>query len=277
MPDTSMADKTILMSGGSRGIGLAIAVRAAQAGANVAFLAKTGAPDPRLPGTVHTAAAAIEEAGGRALPIVGDVRDPATVAHAVASCVAAFGGVDILINNASAIDLRGFGDLESKRFDLMIDVNVRGTFTLTSEALPHLLQSAEARVLTLSPPLNLDRRWLATHTPYTLTKYAMTLITLGLAEQYGERLAATCLWPETLIATAAVQNVVAGDEGMRAARTPAIMADAAALILTSSPAAITGHCLIDADVLRAAGHTDLSDYAAVPGTPEAQLERDLFL
>jgi citronellol/citronellal dehydrogenase len=265
------------MSGGSRGIGLAIAVRLAQEGANIALLAKTDALDPRLPGTVHTAAAEIESAGGKALPIVGDVRDRAAVSRAVADCVGAFGGVDIVINNASAINLSGWGDLDPKRFDLMVDVNVRGTFSLVTESLPHLLESEHGHVLTLSPPLNPARRWIATHAPYTLTKYAMTMLTLGLAEQHRGIFAANCLWPETLIATAAVQNVVAGDEGMRAARSPRIMADAAALILAREPGLETGICHVDADVLRSSGTSDLSGYAAVPGTPDSDLELDLFI
>ena len=277
MSHSPLAGRTILMSGGSRGIGLAIAVRVAREGANVALVAKTAVPHPRLPGTIHTAAAKIEAAGGRCLPIVGDIRDCATVARAVQSCVERFGGIDILVNNASAIDLGGVGEVEPKRFDLMLDVNVRGTFALTSAALPHLLESGHAHVLTLSPPLNPDRRWLATHAPYTLTKYAMTMLTLGVAEQHRGRVAANCLWPQSLIATAAVSNVVAGEVGMRAARIPEIMADAAAVILASNPTERSGHCYIDADVLRSTGQTDLSAYTAVPGTPDEELELDLFV
>jgi citronellol/citronellal dehydrogenase len=269
-----LAGRTILMSGGSRGIGLAIALRAAREGANVAFVAKTDAPDPRLPGTVHTAAAEIEAAGGQALPIVGDIRDEAAVQSAVTACVERFGGIDVVVNNASAINLTGFGELSAKRFDLLLDVNVRGTFALMSAALPHLLESGTGHVLTLSPPLDPDPRWLSVHAPYTLTKYGMTMLTLGLAEQYRGRISANCLWPQTLIATAAVQNIVAGDEGMRASRRPEIVADAAAVILGSTA---TGECFVDADVLRNAGVTDLSGYAAVPGTPDDDLERDIFL
>ena len=274
MTSNALAGRTLLMSGGSRGIGLAIAVRAARDGANVAFIAKTDTPDPRLPGTVHTAAAEIEAAGGQALPIVGDIRDEAAIGDAVAACVDRFGGIDVVVNNASAINLSGFGDLTPKRFGLLLDVNVRGMFTLTSAALPHLLKSERASVLTLSPPLNPDRRWLAEYAPYTLSKFAMTMLTLGIAEQYRDRIAANCLWPQTLIATAAVQNVVAGDEGMRASRRPEIMADAAALVLGGTS---TGECYVDADVLRAAGISDLSSYAAVAGTPDEDLELDLFL
>ncbi|MFR9805172.1 SDR family oxidoreductase [Pseudonocardia sp. RS010] len=273
----SIAGRTVLMSGGSRGIGLAIARRLAREGANIAFLAKTDTPHPRLPGTVHTAAADIEAAGGRALPVIGDVRDAQAVAGAVEACVKVFGGIDVVVNNASAIDLRGFGELDRKRLDLMLDVNVRGTYTLVSQALPHLLDAEDARVLTLSPPLNPDPRWLATHAPYTVSKYAMTMLTLGVAHQFPARIAASCLWPETLIATAAVSNVVAGELGMRAARRPEIMADAAHVILSSSSADVSGRCLVDAAVLRAAGMDDLDHYAAVAGTAEEALETDLFI
>lgn len=266
------------MSGGSRGIGLAIAVRVASAGANVAFIAKTSAPDPRLPGTIHTAAAAIEAAGGEVLAIRGDIRDADTVERAVADTVDRFGSLDVVVNNASAIDLHGVGELTPKRFDLLLDVNVRGTYRLISAALPHLLGSPRGQVLTLSPPLNPDRRWLSEHAPYTLTKYGMTMLTLGLAEQHlTDGFAAYCLWPETLVATAAVENVVAGSHGMRAARTPEVMADAAYHLLTSDASTTTARCHIDADVQRAAGQHDLSGYAAVPGTPDRDLETDLFL
>ncbi|HJT91125.1 MAG TPA: NAD(P)-dependent oxidoreductase [Mycobacterium sp.] len=273
----NLVGRTVLMSGGSRGIGLAIALNAARSGANVAFIAKTTAPDPRIPGTVHTAAAEIVAAGGRALPIVGDVRDIESVERAARTCVDTFGGIDIVVNNASAIDLRGLGHLEPKRFNLLLDVNVQGTYNLVSAALPHLLESDWAHVLTLAPPLNLQRHWLATHAPYTLTKYSMTLLTLGLAEQFRAQIAANCLWPQTLIATAAVQNVVAGDDGMRAARRPEIMADAAMWLLDQDVASTTGECHIDADVLRRAGVTDLSAYASVEGTQESDLELDLFV
>ncbi|MEE4024027.1 SDR family oxidoreductase [Gordonia sp. PKS22-38] len=275
-----LAGRTLLMSGGSRGIGLAIAVAAATSGANVAFVAKTESPDPRLPGTVQATAAEIEAVGGRVLPIVGDIRDELTVTDAVAQTVDTFGGIDIVVNNASAIALTGFGELPLKRFDLMFDVNVRGTFLLTSAALPHLQASGDGRVLTLSPPLNPDPRWLREYAPYTTSKYAMTLLTLGVAEQMrGTGVSANCLWPATLIATAAVQNVVAGNAGMRAARRPEIMADAAMIALTSREtdgSVATGNCYVDADLLRAAGIHDLGRYA-VDGADEASLEPDLFL
>ncbi|WP_116200521.1 SDR family oxidoreductase [Amycolatopsis circi] len=269
-----LAGRTILMSGGSRGIGLAIALRAARDGANVAFVAKTDKPDPRLPGTIHTAAAEIEEAGGKALPILGDIRSTDSVIEAVNRTVEQFGGIDIVVNNASAIALDGFGKVTPKRYDLMLDINARGTFLLTSAALPHLLESPAPRVLTLSPPINLDRKWFGAHAPYTVSKYAMTMLTLGLAEQYRHHgLAANCLWPRTLIATAAVQNIVGGDDGMRAARRPEIMSDAAHLVLTGSA---SGECYLDDDVLRAHGVTDFAEYRYGTAT-EDQLQTDLFL
>lgn len=274
---SSLSGRTVLMSGGSRGIGLAIAVRLAQVGANIAFIAKTDQPHPRLPGTVHTAAAEIEAAGGLALPILGDIRDDNAVERAVAATVDTFGGIDIVINNASAINLEGIGKLARSRYDLMLDINARGTFALISEALPHLLGSSDPRVLSLSPPLNPDRRWLAEHAPYTVSKYAMTMLTLGVAEQFrDQRFSASCLWPQTLIATAAVQNVVAGEAGMRTARRPEIMADAAALVLAADSATTNGRCDIDEAVLRAHGVTDLSRYLA-DGADEVNLETDIFL
>lgn len=264
------------MSGGSRGIGLALAVRAAQDGARVVFISKTDKPDPRLPGTVHSAAERIEAAGGTAVPIVGDIRDMATVERAVQTCVDKFGGIDTVVNNASAIDLRGVGELELKRFELILDVNVRGTYQLISAALPYLSQSPRAHVLTLSPPLNPDPRWLEVHAPYTLTKYGMTMLTLGVAHQYRGRVAANCLWPQTLIATAAVNNIAGGEAAMRASRNPQIMADAAAILL-SRGLEHTGHCHLDAEVLKLTVRGDLSKYATIAGTPDEALQGDLFV
>jgi citronellol/citronellal dehydrogenase len=273
----SLAGKTIIMSGGSRGIGLAIAVRAARDGANVTIIAKTDEPDPRLPGTIHTAAEEIRAAGGAALPIVGDIRDEESVAAAVARTVDTFGGIDIVVNNASAINLSNIGDLPAKRYDLMLDINARGTFVLTSLALPHLAQAVNAHVLTLSPPLNLDRKWLAAHAPYTVSKYAMTMLTLGVAEsRRSDGIAANCLWPRTLIATAAVQNLVGGDQAMAAARRPEIMADAAHAILVRPAGECTGNTFVDDDVLRATGITDLSGYRYGPGSDD-DLQLDIFL
>ena len=278
MPERiSLAGRTILMSGGSRGIGLAIAVRAARDGANVALIAKTDTPDPRLPGTIHTAAADIEAAGGRALPIVGDVRDENSVATAVERTVAEFGGIDVVVNNASAINLSNIGDLPPKRYDLMLDINARGTFVLTSLALPHLARSENAHVLTLSPPLNMDRRWLRDHAPYTVSKYAMTMLTLGVAEsRRDEGIAANCLWPRTLIATAAVQNLLGGADRMAGARTPEIVADAAFEIVTRPARECTGNTFIDEDVLRESGVTEFGKYLFGSGS-EDDLELDIFL
>lgn len=278
MTEGALAGRTIVMSGGSRGIGLAIALRAAREGANIALVAKTDRPDPRIPGTVHSAADQIDAAGGRALAIVGDIRNDEDVERAVTRAVEEFGGIDIVVNNASAISLDGFGELSAKRYDLMFDINVRGTFALTSTALPHLLESTSPRVLTLSPPINLDPRWLGAHAPYTASKYAMTLLTCGVAEQFrAQGLVANCLWPETLIATAAVLNIVGDQTSVGVSRRPEIMAEAAAILLSRPAEAGSGQCYIDADVLRAAGRTDLGRYAAVEGVPDAELQRDLFL
>jgi citronellol/citronellal dehydrogenase len=273
----SLAGRTILMSGGSRGIGLAIALRAARDGANVALLAKTDQPDPRLPGTVHTAVEQIEAAGGRGLAVVGDVRREEDVARAVEQAVAAFGGIDILVNNASAITLAPIGQLPAKRYDLVLEVNARGTFLMTSAALPHLHRSPNPHVLTLSPPINLDPYWLGAHAPYTVSKYAMTLLTLGLAAQrHPGPLAANCLWPRTTIATAAIQNIVGGQAAMAVSRKPEIMADAAHVILSRSAREVTGQCFVDDEVLASAGVTDLSPYR-YGDAPESRLRIDLFL
>jgi citronellol/citronellal dehydrogenase len=267
----------MIMSGGSRGIGLAIAVRAARDGANVAIIAKTDQPDPRLPGTIHTAAAEIEAAGGTALPILGDVRDDDSVAAAVAQTVQRFGRIDIVVNNASAINLANIGELPAKRYDLMLDINARGTFLLTSLALPHLAESDNPHVLTLSPPLNLDRKWLAAHAPYTVSKFAMTMLTLGVAESRREQgIAANCLWPRTIIATAAVQNLLGGDAAVAVSRRPEIVADAAYEIVTRPARDCTGNTFIDDEVLAEAGVTDLSGYRYGAGSDD-DLEPDIFL
>src|SRR5215217_6879084 len=255
--------RVIFMSGGSRGIGLAIAARAARDGARVALMAKTAEPHPRLPGTIYTAGEEIEAAGGEALPIVGDIRDADAVEAAVAQTVEHFGGIDIVVNNASAINLSPMRDLEVKRFDLMQTINARGTFVVTRACLPHLRESEHAHVLTLSPPLSADPRWLVGHSAYTLSKMGMTMITLGVAADEAEAgIGANCLWPRTIIATAAVQNLLGGDEAMARARTPEILADAAHAILVRDPATTTGNTFIDDEVLAEAGVTDLSGYAA---------------
>jgi citronellol/citronellal dehydrogenase len=272
-----LAGKTMIMSGGSRGIGLAIALRAARDGANVAIIAKTDRPDPRLPGTIHSAADEIEAAGGTALPILGDVRDDDSVAAAVEKTAQRFGGIDLVVNNASAINLANIGALPPKRYDLMLDINARGTFLLTSLALPHLAQSANPHVLTLSPPLNMDRKWLAAHAPYTVSKYAMTMLTLGVAEsRRDDGIAANCLWPRTLIATAAVQNIVGGAAAMAGSRRPEIMADAAYEILIRPARDCTGNTFVDDEVLAAAGVTDLSGYRFGEGSDD-ELQLDIFL
>jgi citronellol/citronellal dehydrogenase len=270
----SLNGRTIFMSGGSRGIGLAIALRAARDGARVALMAKTAEPHPKLPGTVFTAAEEIEAAGGAALPIVGDIRDAAAVDAAVAQAAERFGGIDIVVNNASAINLAPMRDLEVKRFDLMQTINARGTFVVTRACLPHLRESGHAHVLTLSPPLSTDRRWLGFHSAYTLSKMGMTMITLGVAADEAEAgIAANCLWPRTIIATAAVQNLLGGDEAMARSRQPEILADAAHAILVREPRLCSGNAFIDDEVLAEAGVTDLGGYAA----EGAELQLDIFV
>ena len=269
-----LSGRVVVMSGGSRGIGLAIAVACARAGARIALLAKTDTAHPRLPGTIHTAAEAIEAAGGEALPVVGDVRDDAQVDAFVAAAAERWGGVDIVVNNASAINLAPVADLAPKRYDLMLDINARGTFLLTRAALPHLRASDHAHVLTLSPPLSTDRRWLKGHAAYTVSKMAMTMLTLGVAEDEREHgVAANCLWPRTLIATAAVQNLLGGDRAMAMSRTPEIVADAARILLERDPAAASGGTYIDDELLSEAGITDLAPYRA----GEGELALDLFV
>ncbi|MBX7433344.1 NAD(P)-dependent oxidoreductase [Mycobacterium sp. Y57] len=251
----------MVVSGGSRGIGLAIALGAARRGANVVLLAKTAEPHPKLPGTVHTAVAEIEAAGGRGVAVVGDVRKEEDVARAVHTAVEHFGGIDIVVNNASAIATEPTEDLSAKKFDLMMDINVRGTFLLTKAALPHLRKSSSAQVMTISPPLNMNPYWLGAHPSYTLSKYGMTLLSLGWASEYRDAgIGFSCLWPQTYIATSAVANLADGDALAAASRSPEIMADAAVQILSRPSAEVNGECFIDADVLTAAGVNDLSPY-----------------
>lgn len=278
MTEKKLAGKTVLLSGGSRGIGLAIALRCAADGANIAILAKTDTPHPKLEGTVHTAAEAIEAAGGRALPIVGDVRNDDDVAAAVLKTQGEFGGIDVVVNNASVIDLSGSLDLSAKKYDLMQGVNVRGTFMLSRAAVPILREAENPHILSLSPPLNLSPRWLGGHTGYTLAKYGMTMATLGIGAEFAkDGVAANTLWPRTTIATAAVQFALGGDQMMKVSRTPEIYADAAYEVITKPSREYTGQTLIVEDVLEAAGVTDFSRYAAVPGTPDDQLFPDIFL
>ena len=269
----TLAAKTLFITGASRGIGLAIALRAARDGANVVIAAKSDVPNPRLPGTIHTAAQAVEQAGGRALAIRCDIREEAQVRDAVAQAVETFGGLDILVNNASAIWLRGALDTPIKRFDLMQQVNARGSFLCAQACLPHLLEADNPHILTLAPPPSLDPKWWAPHTGYTLAKMGMSLVTLGLAAEFADRgVAINALWPRSLIATDAL-NMIPGVDAA-GARRPAIMADAAHAILTRPAAGFTGRFLIDDEVLAEAGVTDLSDYAVDPSRP---LMPDLFL
>ena len=270
---TSLKNKTLFITGASRGIGKAIALRAARDGANIVVAAKTAQADPRLEGTIHSAAAEIEAAGGPALPLLVDVRDEAQIAQAVAQAVGRFGGIDILVNNASAIHPRGALDTPLKRYDLMMDINVRGTFACAQACLPHLLQAANPHILTLAPPIDLNPKWFRPHLAYTTSKYAMSMISLGLAEEFREQgVAVNALWPRTLIATAAL-NLAAPGEAQRARR-PEIMADAAHRILTRPSASATGCFFVDEAVLRDAGVSDFEHYAVTSG---AELEIDYFL
>ncbi len=269
----TLAGKTLFITGASRGIGLAIALRAARDGANIVIAAKTGTPHPKLPGTIHTAAAEIEAAGGKALPLIVDIRFEDQVYHAVEQAVARFGRIDILVNNASAIGLTGTLETPMKRFDLMMGVNVRGTFLCSQACLPHLKQSSNPHILTLSPPLDMRPQWFAPHVAYTISKYGMSMCVLGMAEEFREvGIAVNALWPRTIIATAALQ-VIPGAEPERG-RTPEIVADAAWHILTRSSRSTTGNFFIDDEVLAAAGITDLSRYAVAKGQP---LRSDLFI
>lgn len=264
------------MSGGSRGIGLAIALRAARDGANVALLAKTSQPHPRLEGTIFTAAEEIRAAGGKALPIVGDVRDDDAVMGAVEQTVARFGGIDIVVNNASAIDLSPIESLAMKRYDLMQDINTRGTFLLTKSCISHLKRAANPHVLTLSPPLSLDPKWFAPYLAYTISKFGMSMCTLGLAaELRGDGIAVNSLWPRTIIATAAVRNLLGGDEAMARSRRPEIVADAAHAILVRPSREATGNFYLVEDVLAEEGVNDLSLYGYSGSASD--LQPDIFI
>lgn len=268
-------NKTVLISGGSRGIGKAIALRLAREGANIAIAAKTTNPHPKLEGTIYSAAAEIEALGVKALPLVCDIRSEEQIAAAVEETVKTLGGIDILVNNASAISLTPTEQTEAKRFDLMQGIQVRGTFLLSKACIPHLKKAGNAHILNLSPPLNLNPKWLGQHLAYTLSKYGMSMIALGLAEELRpHRIAANALWPQTTIATAAVQNLLGGDVLMQMSRKPEIVADAAFHILKRPAESCTGNFFIDEDVLKAEGITDLSAYAAHPGQ---ELMKDIFL
>ncbi len=270
---TSLKGRTLFITGASRGIGLEIALRAAREGANIAIAAKTAQPHPKLEGTIHTAAEAVEAAGGKALAVQTDIRDEAQIQAAVDATLARFDGIDICINNASAIALTDTLATEMKRYDLMQSVNGRGTFLVSKLCLPHLLRSPNPHILTLSPPINLDPRWFAPHLAYTMAKYAMSLATLGLAEEFRGRVAVNALWPRTTIATAAIRNIVGGEEMMQRSRKPEIMADAAYFILTK-PVDFSGHFLIDEDVLSSHGVTDLDRYNY---SRSIDLQPDLFV
>jgi citronellol/citronellal dehydrogenase len=269
----SLSGKTMFISGASRGIGLAIAKKVAADGANVALVAKTAEPHPKLDGTVYTAAKEIEAAGGHALPIVGDIRDGESVEHAVAQAVEQFGGIDICVNNASAINLGSITEVPLKRFDLMNGIQVRGTYSVSAACIPHMKGRDNPHILTLSPPIRLESEWLKP-TAYMMAKFGMTLCALGIAEEMrAEGIASNTLWPRTLVATAAVQNLLGGDEAMARARKPAVYADAAYAVL-GKPASYTGHSLLCEDVLLEAGVTNLSVYDCVPG---AELGLDLWV
>ena len=274
----SLQGKRIFITGGSRGIGLAIALRAAQDGASVAIAAKTSDPNPQLPGTIHTAAADIRAAGGTALPIQCDLRDENQIADAVALAAKEFGGIDILINNASAINLTRTEDTPAKRFDLMFDVNVRGTFLTSQAAIPHLRESAEAgrnpHILTLSPPLSMKAKWFKNHVAYTMAKYGMSMCVLGMSEEFKrDGIAVNALWPRTAIDTAALQMIPGVDTA--ACRTPEILSDSAYIILNRNSKECTGNFFVDDEVLASEGNTDLEKYSVVPGTKDFLL--DFFL
>ena len=270
----TLAGKTVFITGASRGIGREIALRAARDGANVAIAAKTAQPHPKLKGTIHTVASEVEAAGGKALAIALDVRDEAAVAAAIEATARAFGGIDILVNNASAISLTPTLATPARRFDLMMGVNVRATFLCSQACIPHLRQASNPHILNLSPPLSMKAKWFANHAAYTISKYGMSLCTLAMAEELApDGIAVNSLWPATTIATAAVEFNFP-PEILAASRYPAIMADAAHAVLTSSSRKTTGNFFVDEDVLRAAGVTDFDRYAVTPGVP---LFKDLFV
>jgi citronellol/citronellal dehydrogenase len=272
---SSLKGKTLFITGASRGIGLAIGRRAARDGANVVIAAKTTEAHPKLPGTIYTAAQEIEQAGGKALACSVDIRDEQQIQAAVQQAVKTFGGIDILVNNASAISLTGTLETPMKRFDLMHQVNVRGTFACSQACLPYLKQAQNPHILTLSPPLSMQARWFAPHVAYTMSKFGMSMCVLGMATEFAtDGVAVNALWPRTVIATAAVQNLLGGDEVIKQSRTPDILADGAYVILTRPSREFTGQFCIDDEVLASEGITDLERYAVVPGNP---LRPDFFI
>lgn len=271
----TLRGKTIFISGASRGIGKAIGTRCAQDGANVVVIGKTSEPHPKLPGTIHTAAEEIEDAGGKALAVLCDIRYEDQVHDAVRQAVSAFGGIDVLINNASAISLTGTLETPMKRFDLMHQINTRGTYMCSQACLPHLKQATNAHVLNISPPLSLEERWFAPHVAYTIAKFGMSLCTLGMAGEFRhDGIAFNALWPKTTIDTAAVRNIVGGEDMARRSRTPEIMADAAYAIIIKPSRECTGNFFVDEDLLRAEGVSDFEQYAVEPGQ---ELVPDFFV
>jgi citronellol/citronellal dehydrogenase len=269
MTMAGLENKTLFITGASRGIGLAIALRAAREGANVAIAAKTETPNPKLAGTIHTAAEEIGAVGGKALPLAVDVRDEEAVRRAVDKTVETFGGLDIVVNNASAISLTPVAQTEMRRFDLMHQINARGTFMVSKYAIPHLEKAANPHILMLSPPLDMKEKWFSGRTGYSMAKFGMSLVVLGLAGELRGRVAVNALWPRTTIATAAIKNLLGGDAIMRMSRTPEIVADAAALIFAKPAKSFTGHFLIDDNFLAAEGVTDFDRYRADPSQPLA--------
>jgi len=271
----SLKGKTLFITGASRGIGLAIGLRAARDGANVAIAAKTATPHPKLAGTIYTAAEEIEKAGGQALPLAVDVRDEAAVRHAIEETVSRFGGLDIVVNNASAVALASVEQTDMKRFDLMHQINVRGSFTVSKYAIPHLARAANPHILMLSPPLDMTEKWFASHTAYTISKFGMSMVALGLAgEVRAKGIAVNTLWPRTIIATAAIRNLLGGDTMIRRSRKPEILADAAYLIFQKPAKAFTGQFLIDDNFLAGEGVRDFDGYRVDPSQP---LTLDFFV
>lgn len=272
---STLKDKTLLITGASRGIGKAIALRAARDGANIAVVAKTDEPHPRLPGTVHTAVEEIEAAGGKGLACITDIRFEEQVQAAVDKTVDTFGGIDIVVNNASAIHLAGTLDMPMKRYDLLHSINTRGTFLVSKLCLPHLLKAENPHILNTSPPLNMDPQWFGDQLAYTMSKYGMSMCVLGMAEEFkDEGVGVNALWPRTVIATAAVRNLLGGEETIKCARRPEIVSDAAHAILSRNSRECSGNFFIDDEVLKAEGVTDFDQYSVEPG---AELYPDFFL
>jgi citronellol/citronellal dehydrogenase len=270
-------NKTVFITGGSRGIGKAIGIRLAQEGANIVVAAKTEVEHPRLPGTIHTAAQEMIDAGGQAIAVVLDVRSEESVQAAVDKAVERFGGIDILVNNASAIQLTGTLMTDMKRYDLMHSVNTRGTFLVSKICLPHLLKSSNPHVLNLSPPLNMETRWFQNHVAYTMAKFGMSMCVLGMAGEFEGKVAFNGLWPRTTIATAAVNNLLGGDQMMRHSRKPEVLADAAFYIFQRDAKTFTGNFCVDDEILRSEGIHDLSHYAVTEGMKDEDLMPDFFV